>query len=70
MDRTDIELLRAYAEAGDERSFEELVKRHVGLVYSTALRSPGGDAHLAQDVAQMVFIITRLASQSRARSLN
>jgi RNA polymerase sigma factor (sigma-70 family) len=55
MDASDIELLRAYAETGNEECFGRLVKRHVSLVYSTALRNVGGDEHLAQDVAQMVF---------------
>src|SRR4026209_2309028 len=56
MDATDIELLRAYAERGDEACFGELVKRHVALVYSTALRNVGGDVHLAEDVTQSVFM--------------
>jgi len=47
MDRTDIDLLGLYAETSDEACFEELVKRHVGLVYFVALRHLGGDAHLA-----------------------
>ena len=64
MDATDIELLRAYAETGDEASFAKLVKRHVASVYSTALRNVGGDTHLAQDVAQMVF--THLAQHAKA----
>ena len=56
MDRTDIELLKAYAERGDEACFGELVKRHVALVYSTALRNVGGDVHLAEDVTQLVVM--------------
>jgi RNA polymerase sigma factor (sigma-70 family) len=51
----DSELLRRYAEQGDEAAFAEVVGRHVDLVYSAALRLVGGDAHLAQDVAQGVF---------------
>ena len=51
----DHELLRRYAETGDETSFAELVRRHVSLVYSAALRQVNGDAHLAQDVTQLVF---------------
>ena len=49
------ELLRAYAESGSEPAFRQLVERHVGLVFGTALRRVGGDAHLAQDVVQTVF---------------
>ena len=53
--KTDAELLRHYVEARSESAFTELVQRHVGLVYSVALRRVGGDAHLAEDVAQKVF---------------
>ena len=52
---TDIELLGRYAKAGSESDFGVLVSRHVDLVYGTALRLVGGDAHLAADVAQGVF---------------
>ena len=51
----DNELLRRYASDKSEKAFAELVKRHVNLVYSAALRQAGGDTHLAQDVAQNVF---------------
>jgi RNA polymerase sigma factor (sigma-70 family) len=51
----DGQLLGRYAEAGSESAFSEIVSRHIDLVYSTALRQVGGDAHLAQDVAQTVF---------------
>jgi RNA polymerase sigma factor (sigma-70 family) len=61
---TDAELLRRYAEAGDETAFRELVQRHVDLVYSVALRHVGGDAHFAQDAAQRVF--ADLARKARA----
>jgi RNA polymerase sigma factor (sigma-70 family) len=64
--QTDAELLRAYAQENSESAFGELVRRHVGLVYSIALRQCGGDAHMAEDVAQRVF--TDLAR--RARSLS
>jgi RNA polymerase sigma factor (sigma-70 family) len=52
---TDPELLRRYLEDNDESAFAELVQRHLGLVYSVALRRVGGDAQLAEDVAQNVF---------------
>jgi DNA-directed RNA polymerase specialized sigma24 family protein len=32
------------------------VARHIDFVYSAALRVVNGDSHLAQDVAQTVFI--------------
>ena len=51
----DSELLRRYTEEKSEAAFAELVRRHLDLVYSVALRQVGGDAHLAQDVAQTVF---------------
>jgi len=58
----DAKLLRDYAKHGSEAAFGELVKRYVDLVYSTALRQVNGDTHLAQDVAQSVFIdLTRRA---------
>jgi RNA polymerase sigma factor (sigma-70 family) len=56
------ELLRAFAERGDEHAFRELVERYTNLVYSTALRRVSGDSHLAQDITQTVFIdLTRKA---------
>lgn len=51
----DNELLRQYATAKSETAFAELVRRHVNLVYSAALRQTGGDTHLSHDVAQSVF---------------
>jgi RNA polymerase sigma factor (sigma-70 family) len=51
----DNELLRRYASDKSEEAFAELVKRHVNLVYSAALRQAHGDTHLAHDVAQSVF---------------
>lgn len=41
----DAELIRRYAEQRSEEAFAELVRRHLGLVYSAALRRLGGDAH-------------------------
>ncbi|HEY3855468.1 MAG TPA: RNA polymerase sigma factor [Verrucomicrobiae bacterium] len=62
---TDCELLREYAEAGSEAAFSEVVRRYVDFVHSTAFRLVR-DAHLAQDVAQKVF----LALAQNARQLS
>jgi RNA polymerase sigma factor (sigma-70 family) len=59
----DSTLLRRYADTHAEDAFAELVRRHLTLVYSVALRQVSGDAHLAHDVAQTVF--TALARKAR-----
>ena len=59
----DAELLRRYAAGHSETAFTELIRRHVDLVYSAALRLVGGDVHRAQDVTQQVF--TELARQAK-----
>jgi RNA polymerase sigma factor (sigma-70 family) len=51
----DAELLRRYVEDRSEAAFAAVVQRHLPLVYATALRRVGHDAHLAEDVAQTVF---------------
>jgi RNA polymerase sigma factor (sigma-70 family) len=52
----DATLLRLYVADRSEAAFTELVRRHIGLVHATAMRRVGGDAHLADDVTQTVFI--------------
>lgn len=47
-ERTDQQLLREYAERRSEAAFSELVRRHIDLVYSAALRMVR-DPHLAED---------------------
>ncbi len=59
----DAELLRRYTAEQSEAAFAELVRRHVDLVYSAALRLVNGDAHCAQDLSQQVF--SELARQAR-----
>jgi RNA polymerase sigma factor (sigma-70 family) len=57
MREDDATLLRRYAEECAQDAFTELVRRNMDAVYSAALRRVGGDTHLAQDVAQEVFVI-------------
>ena len=52
----DWQLLQAYSVGRSEEAFAELVKRHLDWVYSVALRHVG-DPHLAEDVAQSVFVL-------------
>jgi len=67
----DCQLLGDYARTRSEAAFAELVRRHVDLVYSAAVRQVNGDSHLAQDVAQTVFAdLARQADRlSRRREL-
>jgi RNA polymerase sigma factor (sigma-70 family) len=59
----DAELLRRYATEQSEAAFAELIRRHVDLVYSAALRLVNGDAHRAEDITQQVF--TEFARHAR-----
>lgn len=61
----DRELLREYAAQQSETAFRTLVERHVNMVYATALRQVG-DAHLAEEATQAVFIA--LAKKARGLS--
>jgi RNA polymerase sigma factor (sigma-70 family) len=64
----DAELLRQYKEYGSEDAFSELVRRHLPVVYSAALRQVAGDRALAKDVAQTVFIdLARKAASLSSR---
>lgn len=62
----DIQLLRDYAERKSEAAFDELVRRHVNLVYSCALRQTG-NAHQAAEITQAVFIILARKTASLGR---
>jgi hypothetical protein len=50
------QLLTEYARSGSEAAFAELVTNYINLVYSTAVRMLGEDAHLAKDATQIVFV--------------
>ena len=49
-------LVVEYVRTGSEPAFRGLVARYADLVYSSALRLVGGDAQLAEDVSQTVFL--------------
>jgi len=53
---TDAMLVQEYAQSRSPRVLAELVSRHTDWVYSAALRMVG-DADLAQDVTQAVFLV-------------
>ena len=55
-DVPDMELVWNYHQQGSEEAFAELVRRHISLVYSAALR-PVGIAAQAEEITQAVFII-------------
>ncbi len=61
----DRDLLRRYAELGDEAAFTELVRRRTDFVYATAQRLVG-TAPMAEDITQAVFLkLARHAQQLR-----
>jgi RNA polymerase sigma factor (sigma-70 family) len=51
----DHQLLCSYVQ-GDERAFETLVEKYFRMVYTVAARQTS-DAHLAEEIAQSVFLI-------------
>jgi RNA polymerase sigma factor (sigma-70 family) len=58
------ELVRRYAVDGSESAFTELVRQHIDLVYSAALRQVNGHSGDAQDITQAVFTdLARKASR-------
>jgi RNA polymerase sigma factor (sigma-70 family) len=67
---TDGHLLRRFLNKRSEESFAELVRRHAGMVQDVAARRLG-DAALAEDVAQAVFLtlLRRAKSLGREGSL-
>jgi hypothetical protein len=55
MELPDHELLNEYVRHHSESAFAELVRRHLPLVYSAAVRVTG-DPESAEDIAQVVFL--------------
>ena len=55
MNESDMQLLQRYAKERAEDAFTELVRRHLGLVYSAVLRQVQSP-ELAQEVSQTVFL--------------
>src|SRR5262245_29063607 len=55
MSDTDLELLASYVRHRSEEAFAEIVRRHLGLVYTAALRQVRSP-QLAEEVTQSVFV--------------
>ncbi len=64
--KSDQELLRDYAEGGDEAAFAEFVRRYVNLVHSAALRMAGGSP-MSEDITQSVFLAVAQSARSLSR---
>jgi RNA polymerase sigma factor (sigma-70 family) len=54
--KTDSELLKEYHRKQSQAAFRDLIERHADLVHAAAARAMG-DADLAQDAAQQVFLL-------------
>lgn len=53
---TDQQLLRQFVQNGSQAAFSQIVARHLNFVY-TICRRETGDAALAEDVTQVVFLL-------------
>lgn len=69
----DQRLLRQFIEEGSQAAFTRLMERHRDLVYSTCRRELGdsglGDSGLAEDAAQVVFLILARKAGSLRREV-
>ena len=52
--QSDFEWLQQFSRAGNQVAFRDLVRRHIDLVFATALRKVG-DAGGAEEISQNVF---------------
>ena len=69
MATNDLDLLQQYTKGGAQGAFAELVRRHLDMVYSVALRQVRSPA-LAEEVAQAVFVeLARSARKMRPDSI-
>ncbi|MGC3959403.1 MAG: sigma-70 family RNA polymerase sigma factor [Verrucomicrobiota bacterium] len=61
--QSDFEWLQQFSRAGNQSAFRDLVRRHIDLVFATALRKVG-DAGGAEEISQNVFgVLARKAWQ-------
>lgn len=55
MNTSSIQLLKEYAETGDQQAFATLVERHINVAYSAAMAALGNDDQ-AHDACQLTFL--------------
>jgi RNA polymerase sigma factor (sigma-70 family) len=60
----DRELLGRYTNTGSEEAFAELVRRHLDLIYASALRQTLGSEVRAKEATQMVFCVLARKAES------
>lgn len=67
---TDAELISRFSASGDQAAYEELVRRHAGMVYRVCRRLTG-NVHDAEDAVQSVFatLAQRAGDLTNHRSL-